>query len=110
MRAVVSLPAWTSRSATKTWAPACAKVSAMDAPMPEPAPVTRAILFFRLNMDMTKNCRQLVQQFLEACHDLIDANRRHGHRCEPQRAGPEASAKQGRVGAAVVKVERGQGE
>src|SRR5687768_7585619 len=41
-RAAVDWPASAWMSATNTWAPALAKASAMAAPMPDPAPVTRA--------------------------------------------------------------------
>jgi hypothetical protein len=41
--------AWILRLTTTTSAPYAAKVSAMDRPMPRLAPVTRAILSFKLN-------------------------------------------------------------
>src|SRR6266576_900635 len=43
-------PFVSSQSATHTFAPACAKISAMAAPMPEAPPVTSAVLFSRLNI------------------------------------------------------------
>src|SRR5207249_833891 len=52
---VVSRPLFSSQSVTNTNAPARANVSAIAAPMPEPAPVTRAILFWRLNISLAAN-------------------------------------------------------
>src|SRR6266700_2904810 len=49
MRSATPRPLASSRSAIQTVAPAWAKVSAMAAPIPEAPPVTRAILFSRLN-------------------------------------------------------------
>src|SRR6202795_1255118 len=49
MRSAAAFPFASLRSAIQTVAPACANVSAIAAPMPDAAPVMKAVLFLRLN-------------------------------------------------------------
>src|SRR5688572_28168334 len=98
MAATICCPAFSSRSVTKTCAPAWAKVSAIAAPIPEPAPVTKATLLSSLN----------ILQNLSDRHDhLIHAYGGHAQRGEPEEEGPYLPREERSMCLARTKIKRG---